>query len=302
MDEKTTEEKTETTKTEVKKTETKKNKKTETSDAKKKEPEETTEDAPETEEAKPKRHIETREREASQSTGTKLVPLEKYLEAGAHIGSRFRSGHMKRFIYKYRPDGLCILDTNQLDERINVAAQFLSKFEPQEILIVAGRIYAQKPAKMLAETIGAKYIIKRFTPGTLTNPGNENFIEPKVLLVADAPIDRQAIKEATHARVPVIALCDTSNLLTNIDLAMPSNNKGKKAIALIYWLLAREYLKNRGLIKSDADFTTTPDDFESKTEMKEKKEPAGGRFASFRGRGRPGPSRGPQRSGPRQAY
>jgi len=199
-----------------------------------------------------------------------LVALEKYLESGVHIGSKFKSGDMKRFIYKCRSDGLCVLDITALNDRIFAAAKFLSHYEPSKVLIVAGRNYAQKPAKKLAEMIGAKAIIGRFIPGSLTNPGNENFIEPQVMFTADPPVDGQAIRESIKARIPVISLCDTSNLLKNVDLVIPCNNKGKKALALIYWLLAREILKQRGIIKSDDEFTATADDFESKAEREEK--------------------------------
>lgn len=193
-----------------------------------------------------------------------LIPLEKYLEAGVHIGSKFRSGNMNKFIYKHREDGLCVLDISALNNRILTAAKFIARFEPDKVLVVAGRTYAKRPAKTLAEKIGAKYITTRFIPGTLTNPGNENFMEPHVILAADPPIDRQSIKEAVTAKVPVVALCDTSNLTKNIDLIIPSNNKGKKALALIFWLLTREILKEKGEIKSDKDFKEKIEDFEAK--------------------------------------
>ena len=193
-----------------------------------------------------------------------LVPLEKYLEAGVHIGSKYKSGQMRKFIYKIRNDGLCIMNINELNKRLRIAAKYLAQYEPSDILVVAGRNYAQKPAKVFAETIGAKYIIGRFVPGTLTNPENENFIEPKILFTSDPPVDRQAIKEAVKAKIPVISLCDTSNLTKNIDLVIPCNNKGKKSIALIYWILAREYLKEKGLIQNDKQFEKTPADFETK--------------------------------------
>lgn len=205
-----------------------------------------------------------------------LVPLEKFLEAGVHIGSKFRSGHMKRFIYKCRNDGLCVLDITILNDRVRTAAKFLSRYEPEKVLIVAGRNYAQKPARKMAEMIGATAIVGRFVPGSLTNPNNENFIEPAVVMTADPPVDRQVIKEAVTAKIPVVSLCDTSNLLRNIDVAIPTNNKGKKALALIYWLLTREILKERGTIKSDEEFTTPFDDFEAHA-GKEIKE----RFAAY---------------------
>lgn len=197
-----------------------------------------------------------------------LVPLEKYLEAGVHIGSKYKSGQMRKFIYKIRNDGLCVLDINELNNRLKIAGKFISQYEPSEILVVAGRNYSQKPVKTFAETIGAKYIIGRFIPGTLTNPSNENFIEPKLIFTADPPVDRQAIKEAIKAKIPVISLCDTSNLTKNIDLVIPTNNKGKKAIALIYWIIAREVLKEKGLISSDKEFEKTPAEFEAKIKRK----------------------------------
>ncbi len=197
-----------------------------------------------------------------------LAPLEKLLEAGIHIGSKFKTGDMKKFVYKHRNDGLCVLDVNQTQERIGIAAKFLAMYEPSDILIVAGRSYAQKPAKIMAETIQANYRIGRFIPGTLTNPANENFIEPKIVLIADPPIDRQAIQEAKKAKIPVIGICDSSNLTKNIDLVIPANNKGKKSLALVFWLLTKEYLKNRGLIKSDSEFKKRPEDYESGRERR----------------------------------
>lgn len=210
-------------------------------------------------------------KEEIQKTEESLVPLEKYLEAGVHIGSKFKCGDMRKFIYKVREDGLCVLDISELNKRLFTAAKFLTRFNPEKLLVIAGRTYAKKPVKVFAETVGAKYIIGRFVPGTLTNPNNENFIEPNVVLVADPPVDRQVIKESIKAKIPVIALCDTSNMTKNIDFIIPCNNKGKKSLALIFWLLAREVLKERGDIKSDSDFTPNVDDFEA-TVVRERKD------------------------------
>ena len=166
----------------------------------------------------------------------------------------------------------------------------LAHYDPNKVLLVAGRTYAQKPTKKLAELIGAKYIIGRFIPGSLTNPSNENFVEPEIVFAGDPPVDRQAIKEATAIKIPVISLCDTSNLIINIDLVIPANNKGKKALALIYWLLAREVLKEKKIIKNNTEFTTPIEDFESKVERDERELIDEGRKRPFGagGRGRPG--------------
>jgi small subunit ribosomal protein S2 len=228
-----------------------------------------------------------------------LVPLEKYLESGVHIGSRFRSGQMNKFIYKCRPDGLCVLDITTLNQRIRIASKMIARYDASKVLIVAGRAYAQRPAQKLAEMIGATYIVGRFIPGVMTNPSNEKFIEPGLIFTADPPVDRQAIKESVVAKIPVISLCDTSNLLKNIDLVIPANNKGKKALALIFWLLAREILRERGTIKPDGRFDVPIDEFESKAEIeRDSTKPDERRpFGRFR---RAGPMRGGDRRGGRR--
>ena len=87
--------------------------------------------------------------------------------------------------------------------------------------------------------------------GTLTNPNYAKFIEPKIIVVTDPRSDAQAILESKQNGIPVIALCDTENLLSFVDIAVPVNNKGRKAIALVYWLLARQILRERGDIPED---------------------------------------------------
>jgi len=186
-----------------------------------------------------------------------LIPMDEYLAAGVHIGTQQKTEDMKRFIYRVRPDGLYVLDVKASDERIKIAASFLKKFDPVRILVVSARQYGQYPAMMFAKIIGAKSLVGRFIPGTLTNPQYRNFTEPDVVIVTDPIGDAQAVKEAVDVGIPVIGMCDTNNMTTNIDLIIPTNNKGRKALALIYFLLAREILKLR-----DQKLDYTVSDFE----------------------------------------
>ena len=188
-----------------------------------------------------------------------LVPPDEYLAAGVHIGTQVKTGDMKRFIYKVRPDGLYVLDIRILDERLKLAGKLLARYNPSKVLVVAARQYAYKPITMFSKVTGADYVIGRFVPGTLTNPAIKEYREPDIVLVTDPTIDAQAVKEATDIGIPVIALCDSNNSVANVDFVIPTNNKGRKALALIYWIMAREVLRNRGF----TEFTYSVEDFEA---------------------------------------
>jgi len=211
--------------------------------------------------AKPK--APARKRVVQRDPDELLVPLEDYLKAGIHIGSQYKTGDMRPYIYKTRSDGLHILDVNTIDKRLRLASEFLSGYEPAKVLVVAGRVYARRPARKFAENVGCLLSVKRFVPGTLTNPLNPNFVEPDLVLVSDPGVDKQVVKEAKKVRIPVIALCDTNNVLKNVDVCVPLNNKGKKSLALAYWVLARELLMKRGTLKGPMDFKVSLEDFES---------------------------------------
>lgn len=193
-----------------------------------------------------------------------LIPLDKYLAAGLHIGTQQKTKDMEKYIYRVRADGLHVLDVKSSNDKIIVAAKLLSKYDPDDILVVSTRQYGQAPVRKFGELTGTKTIPGRFIPGTLTNPNYSKFIEPKILVVTDPRSDSQAVIEARQNGIPVVALCDTENLLSNVDVAIPVNNKGRKAIALVYWLLARQVLRNRGILSSDEEFDVDPTDFELK--------------------------------------
>lgn len=176
-----------------------------------------------------------------------LIPNEDYLKSGIHIGTKFRTKYMENFVYKTRSDGLSVLNIKQIDERINVAANFLANFDPEDILIVSRRENGWRPVKLFAKATGARFFAGRYPPGVLTNPELKNFLEAKVMLVTDAGPDKNAINDAIKIGIPIISLCDTNNQANNLDLVIPCNNKGKKSLGLVFWLLAKLYLEKKGL-------------------------------------------------------
>lgn len=230
------------------------------------------EDAPEEVEK-----VETETEETAKTTETQtvapeeqlLLPRDTMLSAGIHIGTRMKTGDMEQFIYRVRPDGLFVLDVKKTDDRIRVAAKFLARFEPSKVAAAAARLYAQEPVKKFCEATKATPIVGRFIPGLLSNPLYPNRIEPEVLIVSDPRADAQAVKEAAAVGIPVVALCSTDNEFTGVDLVIPTNNKGRRALAVIYWLLARQMLRERGELAQDKDLTTSIDDFEAKISREE---------------------------------
>jgi small subunit ribosomal protein S2 len=203
------------------------------------------------------------EKQAMEPEPTMMVSEEIYMTSGVHIGTRQKTADIKEFIYKVRNDGLYIIDVKKTDERIKAAAKFLAKYDPSKILAVSVRQYGQKPVRKLGEYTGISALDGRFQPGTLTNPNAKTFLEPEVILLTDPLADVQALHEAKNIGIPVLALCDTNNETKYIDYVIPTNNKGRRALALVYWLLARAIMREQGKIKSDEEFTSTVEDFEA---------------------------------------
>ena len=198
-----------------------------------------------------------------------LLPRDTLLSAGTHIGTRMKTRDMEQFIYRVRPDGLFVLDVKKTDERIRIGAKFLARFEPSKIAAAAARLYAQEPVRRFCEATKAIPIIGRFVPGLLSNTLYPNRIEPDVLIVSDPTADSQAIREASSVGIPIVALCSTDNDFSGVDLVISTNNKGRRALAIIYWLLARQILRERGELALDKDLPLKVEDFETNISREE---------------------------------
>jgi len=190
-----------------------------------------------------------------------LIDRETYETNAVHIGTQQKSADMAQFIQEVRSDGLYLIDIEITDSRIRSIAQFITKYNPANVMVVSARQYGQRPARLFAEAIGANASVGRFIPGSLTNPVLRSYVEPDVLFVTDPAADQQALKEAVNSGLPIVGICDANNNLRNVDLALPANNKGRRSLALLYWLLAREVLKARG--------DTTDDDWAKENDLEE---------------------------------
>ena len=189
-----------------------------------------------------------------------FVPRDVYLKSGIHIGTKFRTKYMEQFIYKTRPDGLSVLNLQKIDERLKIAAAFMTQYKPEDVLVVCRRENGWKAVELFGKLTGIRVFAGRYPPGILTNPNLEIYIEAKIMFVVDAWPDRNAVIDAVKVGIPVIALCDTNNQSNFIDFVVPCNNKGKKSLGLLFFILTKEILRLKGKTK-EADEITKIEDF-----------------------------------------
>lgn len=190
-----------------------------------------------------------------------LVNLEDYIKAGVHIGTRIKNKDTKKFVARVRSDGLAIIDVMKIDERLRYVSKLLSKYEPYEILVVGRRETARKPLQMLNKYTGINVYPKRYPPGLLTNPALDIFKDVDIVIITDPILDRNALIDAYRTGKTTIAFIDTNNSLKYIDLAIPANNRGSRSLALLYYIITREYLSSRGILVKKKDFPLDYEEF-----------------------------------------
>ena len=191
--------------------------------------------------------------------------IKKILSTGIRVGTEVKTKFMIPYITQSSPDGLYLFDLDITLNRIETAARFIKKFDIKRVIVYSGRTYATTPIEKFCELTGAEKMLGRFMPGTLTNPSLPYYSEPKLIIVSDPQVDAQAITEATNAGIPIIGIANTDNVTSKLDLVIPANNRGRKSLATIYWLLAREILQDSETMKYEIE------DFETKTAEVEEK-------------------------------
>ena len=186
------------------------------------------------------------------------------LATGIRIGTPVRTKTMEFFTTRPRPDGLHMIDYSKTLQRIDIAGKFIAFTGPQNTVVYTSKDYGANAVEKFCELTGAIPQVGRFMPGTFTNPLYPGHIDAELVLVADPLSDAQAVVEAGKLGIPVIAVCDTDNVTDDIDLVIPGNNRGRKAIAAIFWLLARAVLTHAGLLSPDQPMKYAIEDFETK--------------------------------------
>ena len=190
---------------------------------------------------------------AEQKESELLVALDEYIGARVHIGTNIKTKDAGKFIYRVNPDGLCVLNVSEIDKRIRMVAKFLASYSPEDVAVFGGREQAKKALGAFSKYTGIRVFAGRYPVGLMTNPEGKNYFEPRIVLVVDPYLDKNPVHDAYLSGIAVFALFDSNNLLRNVDFAIPCNNKGANAVGVVFYLIAREYLRARGELPKDKD-------------------------------------------------
>ena len=215
-----------------------------------------TEEAPSTEELK--------EKVKAKKRTDMLIPLDEYVKAGIYLGTKVVTPEMKPFVYRRRADGLAIFNTDLIDEKLKEGVEYLSKFEPKDVILVCKRQAGWKAASKFSEITGIRTFTKKYPAGILTNTTLPDFFETELTIVVDSWLDKNALHDTLRVKKKVLMICDTNNFSKGTDKIIIGNNKSPKSLGVIFYILARGYCKARGIEADISDLEWWTEEFEEK--------------------------------------
>eukprot|EP00210_Caulerpa_lentillifera_P008265 g7887.t1 len=188
--------------------------------------------------------------------------IQMMLASGCHLGTKNCDFQMDRYIFRRNQEGVHVFNLEKTWNKLQLAARVIVAIEdPKDVMVATARPYAQRAVLKFAQYTGTKYQAGRHTPGSFTNQIQKYYEEPRLLLLCDPRTDHQPIKEASYVNIPTIAFCNTDSSVKYVDVAIPANNKGRKSIGVLYFILARMVLQMRGTLAYDGHWDVVVDLF-----------------------------------------
>lgn len=172
-----------------------------------------------------------------------LIPLEEYVKAGIYLGTRVVTPDMKPNVYRRRADGLAIFNTDLIDEKLKEGIEYLSKFNPEDIILVCKRQAGWAAVKMFSKFTGIRVFTKKYPAGILTNTDLPDFFENELTIITDHWLDKNALNDTLRVNKNVLMICDTNNFSKGANQVIIGNNKSAKSLGVIFYLLTRGYCK-----------------------------------------------------------
>lgn len=215
-----------------------------------------------------KKLSETELKRVMTDTKETLVPLTDYISCSVHLGTKVITPDMRKFVYKRRADGLAVINTSLIDDKLREACNFIKDFDVGDIFIACKREAGWPAVEKFSEVTGIRAFTKKYPAGIITNLNLETFFEAKLVILGDPWVDKNALNDAFRVGLPIMAICDTNNYASGIEQIIPANNKSRKSVGLVLYVLAREYLKANG--KAEEAKALKLEDFAGKLEDSEK--------------------------------
>jgi small subunit ribosomal protein S2 len=176
-----------------------------------------------------------------------LVPVDDYIQYGCYLGTKVITAQMQKYVYKRRADGLAIFNTDFTDNKLRAVIKLLSEYAPKDIVVCCKRKAGWNALEVLSKVTGIRVFSKKYPAGIMTNTRLGEFFEPKIMFIIDPWLDKNPMMDAVHVNIPIVSICDTNNITQHVDAVIPCNNKSNKSIGLVFWIIAREYCKARGI-------------------------------------------------------
>ena len=201
------------------------------------------------------------------SLSQKEEDIKNLIVAGCHLGGKKITKQMRKYVYTVRKDGIAIFDVNKIYEKIQVAARIIASVDPDSVISVSSREAGHRAVYKFGHFTKTQAVTGRWSPGMLTNQTTKKYVEPRLLIVSDPRTDYNAILESSYVNLPVIAICNSDNMLKYVDCAIPCNNRNNYSIAMIWYLLTKAVLEIK---KEEEGFERNPSAYVN-TELENKK-------------------------------